>query len=323
MKRHYFLAAFVGSLIAGSSVDFTSAAALETEAGVLTQIPSVYRFTIGDVRVTALTDGTAAQNFHKLLRGATAEHIDALLRDEFQTNPVQTSINVFLLEIGNRRILIDTGVGELFGVDTGGKLIGSLSAAGFQPEQIDDILITHVHADHIGGLVHKGLAVFSNATVHAGQADVDFFFDSAKTATHADAKSSTEAVEMLKPYADAGRLKPFSGTSAILPGITAIAHPGHTPGSAFYTLESQGQKIVFVGDIVHSAAQFAEPSITIVYDADSSQAEQVRKKSFAEFATQRTLIALPHLPFPGVGHIRSSGEGFQWVPLNYGNWPAR
>jgi glyoxylase-like metal-dependent hydrolase (beta-lactamase superfamily II) len=96
--------------------------------------------------------------------------------------------------------------------------------------------------------------------------------------------------------------------------------PGHTPGSAFYTVESGGQQIVFVGDIIHvGEVQFPEPAITITYDVDRKQAAQVREAAFATFAHDGTLIAIPHIPFPGVGHIRAAGTGYEWVPIVYGN----
>ena len=105
-----------------------------------------------------------------------------------------------------------------------------------------------------------------------------------------------------------------------MPGVTASLHPEHTPGSAFYTLESNGQKIVFVGDIVHIASvQFPDPAITIEYDVNTAQAAAVRQHAFSDFARDRTLIAIPHVSFPGVGHVRALGSGFEWVPIDYGN----
>jgi glyoxylase-like metal-dependent hydrolase (beta-lactamase superfamily II) len=106
----------------------------------------------------------------------------------------------------------------------------------------------------------------------------------------------------------------------LLPGVTASLHPGHTRGSAFYTVQNEGQKIVFVGDIVHIAAvQFPQPSITMDYDVYQKSAAQTREEVFARFARDRTLIAVPHMPYPGIGHIRQVGSGYEWVPIEYGN----
>ncbi len=296
-------------------------AAAPLASSVQLQSPGVYRFMVGDVRITALSDGTVPIDLHALLRGTTPANTDAVLARSFLANPVEASINVFLLEIGTRRVLVDTGSGDLFGPGNGGKLVESLKAAGADPGQIDDILLSHVHGDHSGGLVRDGRMIFTKAVIHVGKADVDFFLDSANgPRTGYDAHYFVEAAKTLKPYADAGRVKPFTGRTAVLPGIVAEVHAGHTPGSAFYTLESRGEQIVFIGDIVHvGAVQFANPAVTITFDVDPAKAALVRKQAFATFTRARTLIAAPHLPFPGVGHLRAHAPGYEFVPIAYGN----
>lgn len=281
-----------------------------------------YSIRVGDVRVTSLTDGSVPQNLYTLLRHTTRQNIDKLLARNFQANPVEASINAFLMEMPGHLILIDTGSGELFGPGNGGKLIDSMAALGFRPEQITDILITHAHSDHSGGLVKGGQRVFVNATVYVGKPDVDFFFDRANQARTGYDKSYFDiAQNTLKPYLDAGKLKTFSGTEQILPGISATVHPGHTPGAAFYTLTSKGEHVVFIGDTIHVAAvQFPDPDVTIAYDQDEKRAAAVRKHAFAEFAAHGDLIAVPHLPFPGIGHVRADGKGgYDWVPVTYTN----
>lgn len=289
--------------------------------GIVSQEAAHYRFEVGDVLVTALSDGTVPQDLHKLLLGVSAEKTDALLAQGYLRNPVEASINSFLFELGGRRVLVDTGSGELFGPGYGGKLVDSLRAAGLAPDAITDVLISHVHTDHTGGLVGGGQRVFPNATVHVGKPDLDFFLDRANAArSGVEPRYFDEAIKTLKPYVDAGRVKAFDRTTEILPGLTATLHPGHTPGSAFYTLASRDQRIVFIGDIIHvSAVQFPDPSITIVYDVDPEAAAQVRREQFPAFVRGRDLIAAPHLPFPGVGHVRAAEHGFAWVPVDYGN----
>ena len=136
-----------------------------------------------------------------------------------------------------------------------------------------------------------------------------------------DRKYFEEAIKTLKPpYVDANKVAGFSKESKVVPGITATLHPGHTPGSAFYTLTSEGNRITFIGDIIHVAAvQFPDPRVTILYDVDPKAAANTREQAFSSFPSGRELVAAPHLPFPGVGNLRQVGSGYQWVPIDYGN----
>jgi glyoxylase-like metal-dependent hydrolase (beta-lactamase superfamily II) len=306
------------TLLALVSIAASPSHAQET---AVSQLPGVYRFMVGDIPVTALSDGTVPIDLHQLLRGIASKRTDALLAKNFLRNPYEASINVFLLELGGRHVLVDTGAGELFGPGNGGKLPQALLAAGVRPEDITDILITHVHSDHSGGLVVGGRMTFPNATIHVGKADVDFFLDKANAAgTGYDKRYFDEAAATLKPYVDAGKVQAFDRRGEVLPGVVAELRPGHTPGTAFYTLTSRGTRLVFIGDIIHvGAIQFAAPAVTITFDQDQSKARAVRQEAFAEFAQEQTLIAAPHLQFPGIGRIRPDGDGYRWVALPYVN----
>jgi glyoxylase-like metal-dependent hydrolase (beta-lactamase superfamily II) len=312
------------SLFIIGSLQMTPAVFAQTPVAqhVLSQPAGGYHIQVGSVRVTSFTDGSVAQDLHKLLRHTTVKNTDALLDQNFQANPVEASINAFLIELPGHRVLVDTGVGQLFGPGNGGRLIESLATENIHPEDITDILLTHAHSDHAGGMVKEGKRVFTNATVYVGKPDVDFFFDNEnQRKTGYGANYFAVAQKTLKPYLDAGKVKTFSDTTEVLPGISATVHPGHTPGSAFYTLTSGGEKIIFVGDIIHVAAvQFPQPDITIEYDENQNLAAKVRRDAFATFMKERDLIAAPHLPFPGLGHVASQGQNsYRWVPVTYTN----
>ncbi|WP_370964831.1 MBL fold metallo-hydrolase [Enterobacter wuhouensis] len=301
-------------------------AAANTPQHVLKQQAGGYNVQVGSVIVTSFTDGSVAQDLHKLLRRTSEQNTDSLLAKNAQTNPVEASINVYYFALPGHKVLVDTGSGQLFGPGNGGRLMESLATQGIKPEDITDILLTHAHSDHAGGLVKDGQRVFSNARVFVGKPDIDFFFNEENQKKTGYSQNFFDvARKTLKPYLDAGKVQSFSGTEALLPGITGTVHPGHTPGSAFYTLESKGEKVTFVGDIIHVAAvQFPQPNITIVYDQDQDGAARVRNHAFADFVENRDLIAAPHLPFPGIGYVmKGERSGYAWVPVTYTNRDAK
>jgi glyoxylase-like metal-dependent hydrolase (beta-lactamase superfamily II) len=285
-----------------------------------TQIPGVYPFKLDDFTITALSDGTVPQDLPKILTNTNPAEIDRLLQHSFLANPIEASINAFLIDTGDKQVLVDTGAGELFGSLGGGKLQAALKTAGYAPDEIDTILITHIHTDHSGGLVVGGKMMFPNATVYAGKPDVDLWLNPAneKRSREDQRRFFSEAAKTVKPYLDAGKLKPFSGETRILPGITAIPTPGHTPGHSFYRVVSKSESIEFWGDILHfGSVQFPKPEITVVYDFDSQAAAAQRATQFIDAANGRQLVAAAHLPFPGVGHIRAADQGYTWVPVDY------
>jgi glyoxylase-like metal-dependent hydrolase (beta-lactamase superfamily II) len=285
-----------------------------------TQLPGIYQFELGNFAITVLSDGTVPQDLYTLLTNTNQGKIDSLLHRSFLANPVETSINVFLINTGDKRVLVDTGAGELFGPKLGGRLQTSLKMVGCAADEIDVVLLTHIHTDHSGGLVEGGQLMFPVATVYVGQPDVDFWLDraNAQRAQPNRRRSFDGAVKTVEPYLAAGKLKPFSGQTVILPGITAYPTPGHTPGHSCYKVESGGENIEFWGDILHFASvQFPNPEITVVYDVDPNAAAQQRAKQFAHAAKSRRLVAGAHLPFPGVGHIRAEDQGYTWVPIDY------
>jgi len=284
-----------------------------------TQAPGFYRMMLGDFEVTALSDGTVALPVDKLLTNTSPQKVGAALAKVQLKSPLETSVNGYLINTGSKLVLIDTGAGALFG-PTLGFLAANLKAAGYQPEQVDEIYITHMHPDHVGGLVSQGQVVFPNAVVRADQHDADFwlsqtFLDAAPSAMKGFFQG---AMASLKPYVDAGKFKGFDGNTELVPGIKAVAAYGHTKGHSTYVVESQGQKLVLWGDLMHVAAvQFTEPSVTIQFDTDSKAAMAQRKKAYVDAAKGGYWVAGAHLSFPGIGHLRGDGKGYAFQPANY------
>ncbi len=280
-----------------------------------------YRFQLGAVEVIALSDGTLPLSAYDFLTNTTHARIDALLAASDVTNPINLSVNAYLVYLGDRVILIDTGAGVLFG-PTLGKLQTGLAGAGCRPEQITDILVTHLHPDHVGGLMAGQSRAFPNAIVHFDKHELEYWFSKANEEKAPDGQKGffKQASLAVQPYIDAGKVKTFDGATELFPGLRSIPAPGHTPGHSFYSLESQGQKLVFWGDVVHEEeVQFADPSVTVGFDVNPTEAMATRKAAFADAAKNHSLIALAHMYFPGLGHIVVEGDHYRWIPMPYVN----
>jgi glyoxylase-like metal-dependent hydrolase (beta-lactamase superfamily II) len=285
--------------------------------------PGYYRVMLGDFEVTALSDGTVQLPMDKLLVGVSPADFDKALKKFHLTNPIDTSINGYLINTGTKLVLIDTGAGSFFG-PTVGKLVASLKAAGYTPDQVDEIYITHMHGDHIGGLTVNGAAVFPNAIVRADKHEADKWLSQANMdKAPADMKDGyAHAISALAPYIAAGHFKTFDGNTDLDPGIKSIAAPGHTPGHSIYLVESNGKKLVLWGDLMHVAAvQFDRPAVAIHFDSDSKEAIASREKAYADAAKEGYLVGSAHLSFPGLGYLRAEGKGYVWIPVNYVSLP--
>lgn len=283
------------------------------------QAPGYYRMALGDFEITALNDGWIDLPTKQLLTNIAPERVDQMLKRAFLADPVITSVNAYLINTGSKLVMIDAGTGTLFG-PTMGFLISNLKAAGYQPEQIDEIYITHMHGDHIGGLMSGDKLAFPNAIVRADKRDADYWLSQANLdAAPNDAKDSFKgAMVSLNPYIAAGKFKPFDGQTELVPGITAQPAYGHTKGHTIYMVESKGQKMAVLGDIMHVASvQFPKPEVTIQFDTDPKMAAASRKKVYADVAKRELWMAVAHLSFPGIGHLRADGTGYMFYPVNY------
>jgi glyoxylase-like metal-dependent hydrolase (beta-lactamase superfamily II) len=288
---------------------------------VKTQAPAFYRVMVGDFEVTALSDGTVKLPMIKLLTNAKPEKIAAALKNGYLKETVETSVNGYLVNTGSKLVLIDTGAAGLFG-PTLGNLLSNLTAAGYKPEQVDEIYITHMHPDHVGGLMANGALAFPNATLRIDKADTDYWLSEANMNAAPDGMKGffQGAMASVKPYQAAGKLKTFDSNTDLVPGVRTQSAYGHTPGHTIYVVESGGEKLELWGDLMHVAAiQFAEPNVTIQFDTDSKTAALARKKAYADADRNGQLIGLAHVAFPGLGHLRANpgGKGYTWVPLNY------
>jgi glyoxylase-like metal-dependent hydrolase (beta-lactamase superfamily II) len=297
-----------------------AAAAQEAVPQVRKQAPGYYRMMLGDFEVTAVCDGTAPQEFDRLMTNTTPEEVRALVARSHEALPLEVSINTFLINTGSKLVLVDTGAGSLYGPKSGGRLVANLEAAGYRPDQIDAVLLTHIHGDHSAGLTVGGKVVFPKAAVYVNERERDYWLDASQPAKAPPEKKASfaQAHQAIDPYIKAGRLRTFDGETELFPGVRTVPAPGHTPGHTLYYVESRGQKLVLIGDTVHAAeAQFPQPSMTIRYDVDPGGAAAQRKKIFADAAAKGYWVGAAHVSFPGLGHLRVDGEGYAWVPATY------
>lgn len=291
---------------------------------VKTQAPGYYRTMLGDFEVTALSDGS-----HPFPIDTVMTHIEAgLIKQDLDhaelAAPVQGSINAFLINTGSKLILVDSGAGVLYG-DCCNKLVTNLRAAGYQPEQVDEVLLTHLHKDHAGGIMAQGKAVFPNAVLRLSQTESDYWLSSVNQAKAPDFLSTffDAARAAVAPYQAAQRYQPYQQFGQLEAGIEALPAPGHTPGHAMYRVQSRGQTLLIWGDIVHvSAIQLPHPQATVKYDSSEADAHATRARLLQQAANAHTLVGAAHIAFPGLGHIRKAGQGYDWLPLNYDGAPG-
>lgn len=290
---------------------------------VKTSAPGYFRMMLGDFEVTALSDGTVNLPINQIMTRTTPAKVDKALAKSFLKSPVETSVNGYLINTGTKLVLVDTGAAGLFG-PTLGKLLGNLRASGYQPEQVDEIYITHLHHDHVGGLLSGDQAAFPNAIVRVDRHEADYWLSQANMdkAPVEIQEFFRKAMTSVRPYVESGRFMPFDGDTELVPGLRSVSSHGHTPGHSTYLIESRGQKLMLWGDLMHVAAvQFEEPGVTILYDTDSQSAALQRKAAYADAAKQGYIVGAAHISFPGLGHLRAHGKGYSWVPVNYTAFP--
>jgi glyoxylase-like metal-dependent hydrolase (beta-lactamase superfamily II) len=314
-KSLRFAAAFLSALTGLVAVPNAALAAPPQHRD---QVPGFYRLKVGDLEVTALFDGAAVFDAHWL--NGTKATMDGVV-NALQEDPrlLDVSDEGFLVNTGKQRILVDAGAGTWWGGGVLGRLEGSLRSAGYTPEEIDIVLITHLHSDHVGGLTTQdGKRIFPNADVYVAKAESDFWLS---TEIAAKAPKDVQpffqsARAIAAPYIKAGKWHTFNGSESIVDGMQLIPLPGHTPGHTGYEFSSKGQKILFCGDIIHAQrVQLQHPEVTAVFDIDQNAAAATRLQLLPKLAREDVLIAGPHMPFPALGRLRKEGSGYSWVPV--------
>ncbi|KEQ10856.1 hypothetical protein GV68_00855 [Pseudorhizobium pelagicum] len=280
--------------------------------------PETDRFSVGSFGVLVVKDGSRASGAPNETFGAdqSAETVGELLEENFL--PTDQFVNSFaptVINSGSDVVLFDTGMGPGGRAQGMGRLIEGLTAGGYTPEDVTVVVLTHLHGDHIGGLMEDGGPAFPNARYVTGQIEYDFWTDTARVGTPAEGGHKS-VLEKVKPLADK---MTFIGDGAeVVSGITGMAAFGHTPGHMIFNVESDGRRLILAADTAnHYVLSLQRPEWEVRFDMDKAAAAATRKKVFDMIATDRVAFLGYHMPFPSVGYAEKLDTGYRFVPKSY------
>lgn len=285
----------------------TAAPASAAAHGGQPGLPRARGFTLGDMSVTTLLDGTVSRDGAKSIfgGGASDEAFARVSAENFI--PAETAQFYFtptLVEAGGQKVLFDTGLGQ-------GGIAQALSEAAVTPDQIDVVVITHMHPDHIGGLMTDGAPTFVNARYVTGRTEYDFW-----SKMEAGNRVGDLVAKNVTPLAD--RMTFIEDGGTVVPGVSAMASFGHTPGHMSYMLDSAGQRLVLTADLAnHYVWSFAHPEWQVSFDMDKDNATASRRRVLGMLAAERMPMIGYHMPFPAAGFVEPRGDGFRFVPVSY------
>lgn len=321
IKRRYLLVgggAATAAYLAGSFMPLIAQNAPTFGAPSVVQV-GFRKQRVGDMEVIALNDGVVRRPLGaEFVRNAPLNEVQDLLRSQnLPTEYVDVPYTPFLIVAGNRRVLIDTGFADN-GPATTGWLVGNLNAAGFKVEDIDTVVISHHHGDHISGVRAKaGQLVFPNAKIMVPAVEHAFWMDDARMAAASDVmKGAFQNVRRVFGGLGPDRLVQFQAGQEIAPGITTAAAYGHTPGMVTVTAQSRGEKFIYLADLTNIPTLFARnPDFAVVFDMNPEEARQTRRRVFEAVVNDKSLAGGFHFPFPAFGRIEKMGNGYDFKPV--------
>jgi glyoxylase-like metal-dependent hydrolase (beta-lactamase superfamily II) len=297
------------ALSVGGGFSIAPRRAAAQEAQPMAGPSALYRFILGDLEMTIIQDGglqIPATNF--AVNAEEADVIAALEENNYPTGPQNATIDVTLVRSGDTLALFDSGVGNAFGVPA--RLIPTLALVGVAPEDITNIVITHFHVDHLAGIVGADGLAFPNASVHFPQAEYDFL-QSVTGNENVDG-----ALAQLQLAVDADQLVLYASEEELLPGISTVPAPGHSPGQHALLVSAGGQQYLNLADVAtHPVISLYNPDWHFGFDADGVMAAETRRALLQRAVDEKMIVFGYHFPFPGIGVVDTEGDGFRFLPL--------
>ena len=288
-------------------------------SGVDELVPSRYALTVGTIDVLVISDGVLPITATTLATNADSRDLAAWLEDMFlPPEIVDWPLNVAVVRSGGKTVLIDSGLGlEFPDFPRAGQLALRLDGAGIDPASITDVVLTHLHMDHVGGLLADGLRsrLSPNVRIHLAAAEADFWAspDFSRTVMPAPVPAVLRATATRFLDVFGNQLRPFETEYEVAPGVMVVRTGGHTPGHSIVRLASGGQRLTFAGDAVF-APGFDKPEWHNGFEHDPEESARVRVRLLRELATSGEQLVATHLSFPSVCRVALAGDGFRWVP---------
>jgi len=318
LSRRTLVAGTAGATVAGLMGVSASAPALaQGTPSTPAPVPGAYRYKVGDILVTAVSDGVRTFPMPEgFVRNAPKDAVNGALAAAFlPSDQLSIPFTVLLLETGGRRVLVDTGNGP--GQSPVGLVVPTLKAIGVDPAGIDQVVISHFHGDHINGLLAAdGTPAFPKAQVFVPEVEWAYWMDEGQASRAADRlKGSFQNVRrVFKPFE--GKVERYAWGKEVAPGLTSRGTPGHTPGHTSYDLVSGSDALFIQSDVTNIPSLFvANPSWHVMFDMDPTKAADVRRSTYDRISAERMKVAGYHFPFPGAAYLAKEGEGYRYVPV--------